>query len=222
MGHPSCSRPPRRPAGPARRLVAIALGFPLGFPLGFALAATLGGCAAERVVTGTWSSDTTIYGHTAYAVQGRDVAVTAFGDPFGVGEARMAEIAAAALHAPGAAARFTTAPGPSARPQYRVAAHFGISETFRIVDLCAGPDPEADPSTGPRAGPGLDPGPQELRIAVAFCFGQAVQSAVWGWVDDPAGAGDPAIAGFLGEVGHDLFPPPPLLPAGRLAGGAPW
>ncbi|MCW2247899.1 hypothetical protein M2352_003533 [Azospirillum fermentarium] len=160
-------------------------------------AGMLAGCSDTPRVVASQPSAAYSINEASYAASGRDFRVTIAGNPFGGdGEAFARRVTAAMQRRiPGVVTNFTTTPGDSARPGYRVALAFNPPINLTDSELCGSqPVPAAAPSpTGP------------MIVMGAFCRGGPLTYAT-GWLDAPKGADDPAFDALVGHLTTALFP----------------
>ena len=138
-----------------------------------------------------------------YAAGGRDLAVQTVGNPFveaGIDDQAFAALVTDAMQGRnlGQPTRFTTAPGESARPQYKVVIAFDPVEPASYRALCDG---------------AVDSGPtgERIRVKAAFCqggrsTGQRVLTGVRADMVADAGPRSEAFDRMMAGVTRDLFP----------------
>ncbi|WP_029008051.1 hypothetical protein [Azospirillum halopraeferens] len=161
-------------------------------------AITLWGCAGGRVVADHPAPAYTP-GEVAYAASDRDLAVVLHGAPPGTDPATLGPAVTAAMQGRimGVRTNFTTTPGESARPDYRVVMAFNPVEPLLSSALCAsGPVPTRAPAA---AGGGL-------VVEAAFCRGGGALTAARGTLESSAGPDDPEFRGLIGDITFALFP----------------
>jgi len=134
-----------------------------------------------------------------YAAGGRDLMTDIQGNPFAMPKEEFDATVTAAMQGAhfGRPANFTTAPGDSARPGYRVRLLFNgpLAGSGRIV--CAGEPAIVGPS--PEGG--------NVRLLAAFCNGPYPLSYLSAHVSGIRDAHDPAFRDFMRDVTTNLFPP---------------
>lgn len=136
----------------------------------------------------------------AYAGAGRDMATDILGNPFpGVSQAAFDSAVTTAMHGAhfGPPTNFTTTPGDSARPAYRVRLLWNGPLSANGNALCS------DTSI---QGGGAEPG-GKARLIAAFCNSGDASTYVVGSVDGVSGPDDPRFVSFLRQVTLKLFPP---------------
>jgi hypothetical protein len=135
----------------------------------------------------------------AYAAGGRDLEADVQGNPFAMPKEEFDATVTDAMQGAhfGQPTNFTTTPGDSARPGYRVRLLFNGpgASTGRIV--CAGEPAIIGPS--PEAG--------NVRLLAAFCNGPYPLSYLSAHVSGIRDAHDPAFRDFMRQVTTNLFPP---------------
>lgn len=138
-------------------------------------------------------------GEFAYAGAGRDLRVVIAGDPFGGDAAAFGAAVTDAMQGQhwGQPTNFTTTPGESARPNYRVVMLFNPPITLNAVRLC-----EDEPSALPTDATG-----DGIVLFGAFCLGDKGLTAIRGHIAGAAGPADPAFRSLVGQVTNGLFPP---------------
>jgi hypothetical protein len=136
----------------------------------------------------------------AYAGSGRDMATDILGNPFpGVTQAAFDSAVTTAMHGAhfGPPTNFTTTPGESARPAYRVRLLWNGPLSANGNALC---------TDDPVQGGGGEPG-GKARLVAAFCNSGDASTYVVGSVDGVSGPDDPRFVGFVRQVTLKLFPP---------------
>lgn len=149
----------------------------------------------ERVVADDPTPAYTLQ-EVAYAAADRDLRVEIHGDPFG-GDPRALEQAIPALmqnRILGVDTRFTTTPGPTALPGYRVVLVFNMAQTSLNSTLC-------------RSGPiATKPAGRPAVVQGAFCRGGGALTSATGWLDEPTTPDDPAFRHLIADMTYSLFP----------------
>jgi hypothetical protein len=148
----------------------------------------------ERVVADEPAPAYTLQ-EVAYAASGRDLSVVVQGNPFGgdpqaFGKA-LTDIMQGRLM--GVDTNFTTTPGPTARPEYRVVLAFNVARNELNSALC-GPALPTRPPGGP------------IIVQGAFCRGGGPLSSATGWLDQPKSVQDPAFRDLIADMTYSLFP----------------
>lgn len=132
----------------------------------------------------------------AYAASGRDLRVVVNGNPFG-GDPQFFGQAVTGLmqnRIIGVRTNFTTTPGPTALPDYRVVLAFNLMQNELNSALCARPTLPTRPPGGP------------VIVQGAFCRGGGALSSATGWLDRPQSAQDPAFRDMIADMTYSLFP----------------
>lgn len=173
-------------------------------PLLAAVALSLAGCAGDRFGSGridftrvdsSWSR-----ADFAYAAANRDLATEVLGNPFaGVPQAAFDRALTDAMLGAhfGLPTNFTTTPGESARPLYRVRMLWNGPTATNGNQLCDGTELE---------GGGAEPD-GEARVIAAFCRGDRASTYVVGSIGGALGPDDSRFTGFVKQVTMALFPP---------------
>lgn len=132
----------------------------------------------------------------AYAAADRDLRVVVHGNPFGGDPQAFGQTLTGMMQnrIMGVRTNFTTMPGPSARPDYRVVLAFNLAENELNSALCARP---ALPTKAP-GGP--------IIVQGAFCRGGGPLTSATGWLDRPQSAQDPAFRDLISDMTYSLFP----------------
>jgi hypothetical protein len=163
--------------------------------LGAAMA--VASCGGPRVVPGQVSAS---YLPTEfYAVAGsRDMRTTVEGNPFaGVPDEAFDEAATAAMYGAhfGPPTRFTTMPGPSATPGYRVRIVFNPSPAINGGVMCAGGAATTNAAARP------------MVVKMAYCYRSGTMNDVTGYLDAATGPNDPGFIQLMRTMTDRLFPP---------------
>lgn len=173
-------------------------------PVLVVVAVLLGGCAEGRVgggkidftrVDSSWSRS-----DFAYAAAGRDLTTEILGNPFGgVSQNDFEQAVTAAMQGAhfGPATNFTTTPGESARPLFRVRMLWNGPTSTSGARLCEDTPVQGG---GPEAG-------GRVRLIAAFCRGGRASTYLMGSVDGVRGPDDPRFTEFVREATMALFPP---------------
>ena len=138
-----------------------------------------------------------------YAAGGRDLAVETIGSPFaerGVDDQEFPEIVTASMqgHNWGQRTNFTTRPGETARPQYKVVILFNPVEPATYRAIC-----EGDVRSGPTE--------EKIRVKAVFCqggrsTGQRVLTGVRASVIPEDGPNSELFQKMMAGITRDLFP----------------
>ncbi len=164
--------------------------------------AVLAACLAlvacgERVVADEPAPAYTLQ-EVAYGVGNRDLRVVVHGNPFG-GDQRAFERTLTDMMQNGifgVQTNFTTTPGPSARPDYRVVIAFNLAQNELNSVLCAQP-------VVPTRPPGVGP----IIVQGAFCRSGGALTSATGWLDESHSPQDAAFNNLIADITHSLFPP---------------
>ena len=161
--------------------------------------AALGGCSGTSVIDYVHLEPGYRAQQFGYAAGGRDLKTDIQGNPFAMPKEEFDATVTAAMQGAhfGQATNFTTTPGDSARPGYRVRLLFNgpAASSGRIV--CAGEPAIVGPS--PEGG--------DVRLLAAFCNDQYPLSYLSAHVSGIQDAHDPAFRDFMRDVTTNLFPP---------------
>lgn len=160
--------------------------------------ALLAGCADLPLVYN--QSVANVYNPTefGYGAGRRDLTTVIRGDPFDMGQERFADAVIEVLnrHEPRPQpTNFTTTPGESARPAYRVLLLFDAPAAVSRLEVCRGSS----------AVPQVDPG-DEVRVTAAFCRSGGALSSLTAEIGQVEGVDDPAFDRLIGQVVALLFP----------------
>lgn len=138
-----------------------------------------------------------------FAAGGRDLTVETIGNPFadrGVDNQQFPDLVTDSMqgHNWGQRTHFTTAPGETAHPRYKVVIAFNPVEPATYRALC-----EGDVQSGPIG--------ENIRVKAAFCqggrsTGPRVLTGVRARVVPEAGPNSPAFLSMMAGVTRDLFP----------------
>jgi len=158
---------------------------------GVALAA----CTTTSDVTRLWfghrSNDSTY----VYAAANRDLLTEIVGNPFG-GAKTQVDVAVTGLmrgHDRGVGARFTTAPGTSARDGYKVAVVFDPAPDMPAADACSAA--RSAPGSGDR-----------VTVLAVFCTPSGAYSGAVATLPRGAGLDDPAVVGTVKALTRRMLP----------------
>lgn len=161
--------------------------------------ATLVGCSGMPVIDYVHLEPGYRAQQFAYAAGSRDLKTDIQGNPFAMPKEEFDATVTDAMQGAhfGQPTHFTTTPGDSARPRYRVRLLFNgpLASSGRIV--CAG-----DPAI---VGPSPEGG--NVRLLAAFCNGPYPLSYLSAHVSGIGDARDPAFRRFMRNVIANLFPP---------------
>ncbi len=149
----------------------------------------------ERVVADEPAPAYTL-AEVAYAAADRDLRVVVHGSPFNGDPQAFGQSLTGMMQNRilGVRTNFTTTPGPTARPDYRVVLAFNLAENELNSALCVRPALPTRPPGGP------------IIVQGAFCRGGGVLSSATGWLDRPQSALDPAFRDLIGDMTYSLFP----------------
>ncbi|HYH40173.1 MAG TPA: hypothetical protein VD860_18280 [Azospirillum sp.] len=149
----------------------------------------------ERVVADEPSPAYTL-AEVAYAASNRDLRVVVQGNPFGGDPQAFGQVVTGMMQnrIMGVDTNFTTTPGPSARPDYRVVLAFNVARNELNSALCANPALPTKPPGGP------------IIVQGAFCRGGGPLSSATGWLDQPKSVQDPAFRDLIADMTYSLFP----------------
>lgn len=181
----------------------------------------LGGCVGTGGAGGpviSYSSIESIYSYheVSYAADGRDLEVVVMGNPFGesgISDDALGDAVVDAMQGlPGwMVTNFTTAPGETARPLYRVVWLIGVDAGTSLYRLC-GPTSGISiagynigaytPSTAGRAAP---PKPGNTMIA-AFCRRERMMSYLGASIGSIASPDDPRFRELIRTATRQLLP----------------
>jgi hypothetical protein len=157
----------------------------------------LGGCAGQTLVYNEQLSPAYRPTEYGYGAGGRDFTTVIVGDPFQLSEEQFQEQFTALLnrHQPILQpTHFTTTPGPTARPIYRVVFLFN-TQTVLPNQMCRAPFEV----------PAVDLG-ETVRVNAVFCRWQGYLSTVTGEVQADR-IDDPKFESMIGQMILLLFPP---------------
>jgi hypothetical protein len=157
----------------------------------------LGGCASETLVYNEQLSPAYRPTEYGYGAGGRDFTTVILGNPFQLGEQAFQEQFVALLNRTQPILQpthFTTTPGPSARPIYRVVFLFNRKDVLPNA-MCA----------QPLDVPAVDLG-KTVRVTAAFCRWQGYLSTVTGEVQADR-IDDPKFESMISQMILLLFPP---------------
>lgn len=161
--------------------------------------AALAGCSGATVIDYVHLEPGYRAQQFGYAAGGRDLRTDIQGNPFPMPKEEFDATVTAAMQGAhfGQPTNFTTTPGDSARPDYRVRLLFNgpAASSGRIV--CAGEPAIVGPS--PEAG--------DIRLLAAFCNGVYPLSYLSAHIGGLRDAQDPAFRAFMRDVTINLFPP---------------
>ena len=188
------ARAPGLAAAPARRHFMAAMRCTW---IGLTVVLLLVGCAGRPLVYNEQLSHAYRPTEYGYGAGGRDFTTVIQGDPFQLGEGEFQAQFVDLLnrHQPILQpTHFTTTPGPSARPIYRVVFLFNTKYVLPN-QMCR------QPLDVPAAEPG-----KTVRVMAAFCRWQGALSTVTGEVE-VASIDDPRFESMIGQMIWLLFPP---------------
>ena len=163
----------------------------------FALAALMlfGGCT--ETMTQAYMYRSGIQTSFAYAAGGRDMAVVVVGNPFKVPKEALDRVVIDSMQGRNRppATNFTTTPGESSRPGYRIVVVLNPSTSFDSHDACgnAGAIP-----TGPADG--------RLRALMVFCAKDIIYSEVKGSIPAVEMPTEGGFRALIGALTMDIVP----------------
>jgi hypothetical protein len=134
---------------------------------------------------------------------GRDMQVAIEGNPFpGVPDATFDRTVTTAMYGAnfGPATNFTTTPGPSATPGYRVRMVFNGAPSMNTPSLC---------SAGPAQ---IDPTARPIVLKIAYCHLSGTMTSGTAYLGSPSGPTDPGFIRTIKNTTQSLFPPDTLFP----------
>ena len=173
------------------RLASIAVAMTVGL-------AALAGCAGQSTIYNSGISSAYrpyLYG---YAAGGRDLRTVVLGNPFGLDQQQMEERLLAKFNArPTLLQRthFTTDPGPSARPEFKVVLLFNRAIVLPN-QVCRAPDQVPVADLGPT-----------MRLTATFCQFGGYLSTVTGELENVSDIDDPRFERLVEQIVPLLFPP---------------
>ncbi len=134
----------------------------------------------------------------SYIAGGRDLETAVFGNPFGGTDAAFGRHVATTFNERNSRepTNFTTTPGPSARPSYRLVVLFNPQTTVVAVQLCRAPETVA-----------LAPTARPLVLQLALCDGDFSLASLRGRLADATGPDDPRFEEFLEQALSLLLQP---------------
>ncbi|QQP91420.1 hypothetical protein IGS68_09530 [Skermanella sp. TT6] len=155
----------------------------------------LAGCGGSRVVSDTPSTAYSPLEFSA-AAGGRDLMTEVVGNPFGMDRAAFGTSVTDLMQNQhfGPATRFTTTPGDSADPRYKVVMVFNPAENVANPQICGGRPIATDDRPG-----------QPIRLQAAFCRGGTLTSTN-GWAPALSSPQDPAFRSLISDATFSLFP----------------
>lgn len=167
----------------------------------------LGGCVVGSRVVESHASPIYSLSEFSYAAGGRDLRTVVqgnpFGGPFGCDDPAFGRTVTAIMqgkHA-GPPTRFTTTPGESARPLYRVMMVFNPAETIPSADLCAHETLRTKPA---RTKPATA---EPIELQAAFCRGSSTATAVTGYLPGATSPEDPLFRTLVADATMALLSP---------------
>jgi hypothetical protein len=155
----------------------------------------LGGCSST--MTQAYLHRSGVPNSFAYAAGARDMTVVVVGNPFAVPKGELDRFVADAMQGRnhGPVTHFTTTPGDSARPGYRIVVALNTPMAFDAHDACG------DVGTIPAAPP-----TERLRAVMAFCAKDTILSEVTGSVPHTLRPGDGKFGELIGAMTWELVP----------------
>ena len=164
--------------------------------------AVLAACLAlaacgERVVADLPAPAYTMQ-EVTYAASERDLRVVIHGTPFGGDPQAFGREVTDMMQnrIMGVRTNFTTTPGPSARPDYRVVLAFNLAQNELNSALCSRPDFPTKPPGG------------SMVVQAAFCRGGGALTSATGWLNKPISTQDPEFRDLISDLTFSLFPTP--------------
>lgn len=174
-------------AGPGRLVLALA----------FAAVVLLTGCPEQPMITDTYVGTAYTQNEFGRGAARRDLKTEIRGDPFDQGSSALARRVTGLLteREPGPQpTTFTTAPGDSVNPPYRVILLFDAPRAVNALSVCREPPaPEAAPAG-------------TVRLTGAFCRGTTTLTKASGEVHELTGPADPDFEHLIVQVAQQLFP----------------
>ncbi|WP_448187558.1 hypothetical protein [Azospirillum sp. sgz301742] len=163
-------------------------------PAVLAVCLALAACG-ERVVADEPAPAYTL-AEVAYAAADRDLRVVVHGNPFGGDPQVFGQTLTGMMQNRilGVRTNFTTTPGQTAMPDYRVVLAFNLAQNELNSALCARPTLPTRPPGGP------------VIVQGAFCRGGGPLTSATGWLDRPQSAQDPAFQALISDMTYSLFP----------------
>jgi hypothetical protein len=159
----------------------------------------LAGCAGVGVIDYVQVKPSYRPQRFAYAAGGRDLMTDIQGNPFAMLQEEFNAAVTDAMQRAhfGPATNFTTAPGETARLNYRVRLLFNGPAASTGAIVCGGEPAAIAPS----------PDGGNVRLLAAFCNGERPLSYLTAHVGGIQDAHDPAFRDFMRQVTINLFPP---------------
>jgi hypothetical protein len=174
-----------------RRLVRAAMAATIGV-------VALAGCAGQSTIYNSMISNAYrpyLYG---YGAGRRDLTTVVLGNPFGLDQQQMEERLLAKFNARPTLLQpthFTTTPGPSARPEFKVVLLFNRAIVLPNA-VCRAPDRVPVADLGPT-----------MRLTATFCHYGGYLSTVTGELENVTDIDDPRFEKLIGHMVPLLFPP---------------
>lgn len=170
----------------------------------------LGGCSGVDQVNQTEVSGTYTAAAVSDAVFDRDLKTVVIGDPFATAATPVAKPAfdqavVDLLTSAGTrpATHYTTTPGATAKPDYRIVLAFNTAAKRPAGQLCMAADPAASETV---LAPPPGTGPVDVSVQAALCHGGGAMTAANGVVSAVSGPDAPGFRHLLWDVGYSLFP----------------
>ncbi|MBI1208156.1 MAG: hypothetical protein GC191_12830 [Azospirillum sp.] len=165
------------------------------------------GCAGPAVVPDPPAAFFSL-NSLAIAASGGELTVVVRGNPFGGDQAAFDHAVVEALQSryAGVPTRLTTTPGPSARPDYKVAVIFNPDPALGTYNTCTSRPVPTLPPQG------------RIVLQAAFCQGEAPATSARGWLAGAVTAEDPDFRQLLYDTAHALFAPNLEFDCGGLSG----
>lgn len=163
----------------------------------------LGGCTLGSRVVESHISPIYSLSEFSYAAGGRDLRTVVQGNPFGGDDPAFGRTVTALMQGKyaGPPTHFTTTPGESSRPLYRVMMVFNPAESVPSADLCARDTLRTQPATAKPATA------KPIELQAAFCRGSSTATAVIGYVPGAASPDDPLFRALIADATMALLSP---------------
>jgi hypothetical protein len=176
------------------RLVSVALAAMLG-------AIALAGCAGQSTIYNSMTSTayrSYIYGQGyGFDLSTRDLNTIVLGNPFDLDQQQMAERLLAKFNARATLpqpTRFTTTPGPSARPEFKFVLLFNRAVVLPNA-VCRAPEQVPVAELG-----------STTRLTATFCHYASYLTTVTGELENLTDIDDPSLDRLIGQMAPLLFP----------------
>ena len=161
----------------------------------FAALLLLGGCNGEIIMGDIYLAG--VPSEFAYAAGGRDLTTVIIGNPFDQPKQQVDVAITDAMqdHHSGPPTRFTTRPGDTALPAYRITLMFNPPIALDVDALCGDVSGLRSEGAGGR-----------LRLLTVFCSHGDVMSYVYASTTAAPSPRDPAVRSVVGNVMWELIP----------------